>query len=196
MRRCLCMIGSMVIASGASAGAYAVDQPRVITNANANAVVGGAAPGSAACVTVGASGGQLAVVFPGAAVAPAAVVSRELSLQPTYDRLATLQVGDCNTIIDPYADLRRTDAPCGMDENNGLLQAQRLWLSLSAPPAPRVIVGAEGSSGATAAAQPDPSFVHARPALPAAPRTAASSVTVQAAPPTTQPAHAPKLAAK
>jgi hypothetical protein len=186
----------MVIASGASAGAYAVDQPRVITNANANAVVSSAAPGPAACVTVGASGGQLAVVIPGTPVAPAAVVSRELSLQPTYDRLATVQVGDTNTIIDPYADLRRTDAPCGLDENNSLLQAQRQWLSLSAPPAPRVIVGAEGSSGATAEAQPDPSFVHAPPALPAPARTAAPRVTAQAAPPTTQPAPAAKLAAK
>jgi hypothetical protein len=83
-----------------------------------------------------------------------------------------------------------------MDENNGLLQAQRQWLSLSAPQAPRVIVGAEGSGGATAEARPDPSSVRARPAIPAAPRAAAPTPAGKAAPPTTQPAPAAKLAGK
>jgi hypothetical protein len=194
MRRFVFTFGSAIVASAAAAGAWA-DQPQIITNANGPAIVGRtAAP--ARCVPVDSGMGPLGVVVAGPPVAPAAVVSRELSLQPTYDRLATVQLTDTYTIIDPYADLRRNDPPGGLDENHGLRRAQRLWLSLYAPQAPRVITGSPDNTGPAAQAQADPSFVRAQPpATPASPAACPTAV-AKAAPSAPAKIQAAQLEAK
>jgi hypothetical protein len=169
MRRYVFIIGSAGIACIAAAGLLVADPPRIITNSSAPAV---SRDNPAIGVRVDSTGAAATLVIPaaGAGVAPAAVVSRELSLQPTYDRLATLQIADMNTIFDPYADLRRADMPSGgLDEHHMLLQAQRLWQSRSGQCTPRVIVGGPDAGGGAVEAQSDPSFVRLpAPLLPAA----------------------------
>ena len=96
---------------------------------------------SAAALTVG-----------GAVVAPAAIVSRDLAMQPTYSGLATLQIADNYTIIDPYADYRRHDSPAGLDSNHSIVRAGRLYQSLNAGPTSYVLQGGKPEASAEPAA--------------------------------------------
>jgi hypothetical protein len=169
MRRHWYTIGSAILASAAAAGVHAADQPQIITNGSVPAV---GRDHLATCTRVDTTGAAPTLVLPGSgpAAAPAAVVSRGLALQPTYDHLAILQIAATSTLIDPYADLRRADMPAGgLDENHLLLKASRLALSRYDQAQPRVIVGGPDAGATAAQALPDPSFVRVPIPAPPAP---------------------------